>query len=360
MKKNLIAVAVGAAIAIPGAAFADATIYGRFNVGFEDQKFETVLGGDAAALVPVRTWKLKDNNNNSRLGLRGTQDLGVGDLKGIYQLEYSVDPDGSEGTPFSERDIFVGLQGGFGQIKFGKFNTPIKSLGAKADFFDDQTIGDDQHLLTGETRSNNIIQYQTPKFADAFTVSLAFVPGEGRVALDDATKLDKGIADTLYAGVSYESKVVYASVSYASKEAGALKFDGATAGVNIIRGAVYVNPIPALELSALAQQAKGIDQDGATGGAAGNAFGADRKETSFLVGAAYSFKAFKFKAQVGQTKGDATDIKRNDLSLGIDYKLGKSFVAQLYHVGYEDKNRTVGTVTDPKSSVTGVGLLYSF
>ncbi len=72
------------------------------------------MAPDAAALVPDHTWKLKDNNNNSRLGLRGSQDLGVGDLKGIYQLEYSVDPDGSEGTPFSERDIFVGLQGGFG------------------------------------------------------------------------------------------------------------------------------------------------------------------------------------------------------------------------------------------------------
>ncbi len=111
-----------------------------------------------------------------------------------------------------------------------------------------------------------------------------------------------------YAGVSYESKLVYASVSYANKEAGALKFDGATAGVNIIRGAVYVNPVAALELSALVQQAKGIDQDGATNG---NQLGGDRKETSFLVGAAYSLKAWKFKAAFGQTKGDASDIKRD-------------------------------------------------
>jgi len=363
LKKNLLAAAAGIAIVAPGAAFADAAVYGKFNVGLEDQKFQTTLGGDAAATVLDSTWKLKDNNNSSRLGFKGTQDLGSSGLTAIYQLEYGIDPDGNEsgGTPlagvFSERDIFVGVQGGFGQLKVGKFNTPVKSFTAKADFFDDQSIGDDQHLLTGETRANNLIQYSTPKFADAFTVAVAFTPGEGRTALDSAARVDKGIADSLYAAVVYDTKRVYAAVTYANKEAGSLKFDGATAGVDILRGAVYVNPVAALEFSALLQQAKGVDQKGATNG---NQLGGNRKETTFLVGAAYSIDAWKFKAALGQTKGDQTDVKRDDVSLDIDYKLGKPLIAQLYYIGYKDKNRTVGGITDPKSNVTGVALVYSF
>jgi hypothetical protein len=43
---------------------------------------------------PDRTIKLRDNNNSSRLGVKGSEELGVGDLKVIYQMEYGVDPDG--------------------------------------------------------------------------------------------------------------------------------------------------------------------------------------------------------------------------------------------------------------------------
>src|SRR3546814_4286727 len=76
--------------------------------------------------------------NSSRLGFKGDQDVGVADLKVIYQLEYGIDPDGSEGAPFSERNIFVGLKGGFGAVQFGKYDTPVKNAGAKTDLFNDQ------------------------------------------------------------------------------------------------------------------------------------------------------------------------------------------------------------------------------
>src|SRR3546814_1559695 len=89
-----------------------------------------------------RTWVFKDQNNSSRLGFKGDQDVGVADLKVIYQLEYGIDPDGSEGAPFSERNIFVGLKGGFGAVQFGKYDTPVKNAGAKTDLFNDQSIGD--------------------------------------------------------------------------------------------------------------------------------------------------------------------------------------------------------------------------
>lgn len=356
MNKNLLAIAVGAVFVVPSVAFADAKVYGKFNVGLESQKDE--IGLDKG--YTDNTWVFKDNNNSSRLGFKGDQDLGLGDLKVIYQLEYGIDPDGSEGSPFSERNIFVGLQGGFGTVQFGKYDTPVKKAGEKVDQFNDESLGDFAGLMVGETRQNNMIQYSTPKLFDALTVTAAVVPGEGRASVDDggAGEVDKGIADTFYASVVYDSKMVYGSISYASKEPAKLKFDGlgtpATAALayDILRAAVYVKPIVDLELGALYQDARGVDQSNA-----GATSGDDAKEKSWLVSAGYSIEALKLKAQYGQTKGDISDLKRSEMAFGVDYKLSKAMVAQAYYVKYK---QDAASGSDPESSAAGLGLVYSF
>lgn len=353
MNKNLIAIAVGASFVIPSAAFADTKVYGKFNVGLESQKDE--IGLDKS--YTDNTWVFKDQNNSSRLGFKGDQEVGIGDLKVIYQLEYGVDPDGSEGSAFSERNIFVGLAGGFGTVQFGKMDTPLKNAGAAADQFNDESIGDDNSLMVGETRSNNMFQYASPKIADSIKLTAAIMPGESRTALDDANDVDKGLADTYYVSAEYDSKVLYASIAYAGHEAGNLKFDGKsdtltkTIGYDVLRLAAVVKPVAGLEISGLYQQASGIDQDN------GATEGGDAKEDTFLAGIGYSFDAFKVKAQYGQTKGDITDLKRTSTGVGVDYKLSKSAMAQLYYVGYK---QDADAGSDPKSTVTGVGFVFSF
>ncbi len=363
MNKNLIAIAVGAAVAIPSAAFADTKVYGKFNVGLEGQKDEIGLDKKYTDDTAV----FKDQNNSSRLGFKGDQEVGLADLKVIYQLEYGIDPDGTEGTPFSERNIFVGLQGGFGTAKFGKFDTPVKVAGEKADQFNDESLGDDTNLLVGETRQNNMLQYSTPKLFGALTLTAAINPGEGRTAVDDTGSTDKGVADTWYASLAYDTDIIYASASYAYHEAGGVKFDGKTAAVDIIRGAIYVRPVPELELGGLYQQAEGVDQDGTVSSGtppvtvpSPNANGGDAKENSWLVSAGYTIEAVKLKAQYGETKGDQTDFKRTDMSFGVDYKLSKSLITQAYYIKYEDKDRVVGGISDPESSVYGLGMVYTF
>lgn len=389
MKKNLLAIAVGAAVVAPGAAFADVKVYGKFNIGLDNQKDE--IGLDSAHRptgVPSGTktsdsknWTLQDQTNSSRIGVKASDDLGIGDLKGIAQVEVGINPDGSEcnnvvtgvsstGNPVTAvttstscqervltmRNTFVGLQGGFGTLKFGKFDTPVKDAAAKSDLFNDQSIGDVQNLFIGETRANNMIQYSTPKFADAITLNVAVAPGEFRKSVDDNADADTGLADSLYASAIYDSKIVYAAVSYATKEAGSMKFDGPTAGYDILRANFLITPVASLEVTGLYQQGKGIDQDGS----ATNGNGSDAKETSFLFGLGYTIEAFKLKGQFGQTKGDNSDIKRSEMAFGIDYKLSKAFVTQLYFVDYEDKDRVVGSFTDPKTTSYGVGLIYTF
>ena len=85
MKKNLFVVAVGSLVALPGAALADAKIYGRFNVGLDGQKDEIGLDSKETST----TWRVQDQNNSSRLGFKGSQDIGLADMSVIYQLEYA-------------------------------------------------------------------------------------------------------------------------------------------------------------------------------------------------------------------------------------------------------------------------------
>ncbi|HMM46022.1 MAG TPA: porin [Candidatus Macondimonas sp.] len=352
MNKNWVAMAVGGLVALPGAALADAKIYGRFNVGLDGQKDE--IGLDSKETDT--TWRVQDQNNSSRLGFKGSTDIGLADMSVIYQLEYGTNPDGSESDEFSERNIFVGLKGDFGTGKVGKFDTPVKEIGAKVDFFNDESIGDITFLMVGETRANNMIQYSTPKLGDLVTITAAVAPGEGRKALDDANDKDNSVADTYYASAEFEQGPFYGALAYAGNQEGSLKFDGKTAGIDIIRATAAVKLFKALEIGALYQQATGIDQKNSTT----NDKGSDAEETSYLASVAYTFDAFKFKFQYGQTSGDQTDIERTEMAFGVDYKLSKALTAQAYYVTYEDKDRIVGGIQDPQTDSYGVGLIYSF
>src|SRR3546814_5677693 len=73
LNKNLIAIALGAAFAIPNSAFADTKGYGKFNIGSEHKQDEMQLNTNYAE----RTWVFKDQNNSSRLGSKDEQDAGV-------------------------------------------------------------------------------------------------------------------------------------------------------------------------------------------------------------------------------------------------------------------------------------------
>lgn len=355
MKKSMFAIAVGAAFAMPGAAFADGpTVYGRFNIGLDGQKDEIGLDSKSA---DETTWRLQDQNDSSRLGVKGKNEVGIADLNVIYQLEYGVNPDGSESNPFSQRNIFVGVQGGFGTLRFGRIDTPFRIAGAKADQFDDESIGDIKNLLVGETRANNLIYYTSPKIAEGLSFNVVVQPGEGRVASDDATDTEHGVADSQYASIVWENKMLYLAAAYAGNEPGGVKFDGSTAAIDAWRVVGTVKPTVALELGALYQIAEGTDQDNST---TATLTGGDAKENSWLLSAGYTIEAFKLKAQYGQTKGDETDYKRSELALGFDYKLSKSMTTQFYYVTYEDKDRVVNGITDPKTDSFGVGLIYNF
>ena len=108
MKRTLLVASL--ALASAGAAFAQSniTIYGRLNMTVESEKF-----GNASRSTAV-------NNNASRIGFKGTEDLGGG-LKAGFVLEHGFNPDTgtTSSSRFWARESTVFLGGGFGKIQLG-------------------------------------------------------------------------------------------------------------------------------------------------------------------------------------------------------------------------------------------------
>ncbi len=118
MKKKLVAVAVAAVLAAPLAAqaqTANVTLYGRLNLNLE---YIDVNGSNPNVS--------RLSENSSRFGLRGVESLGGG-LNAIFQIESSTPADTGGGT-LAGRDSFVGLQGGWGTVKFGRMTVPYDDL----------------------------------------------------------------------------------------------------------------------------------------------------------------------------------------------------------------------------------------
>ena len=349
VKKTLLTIATGAMLVASSASLAAPTVYGRFNLAFDNQDDE--IGLDFK--TDESTWKLRDNNNSSRLGVKGKEELGVGGLSVIYQLEYGIDPDGDESREFSRRNLFVGLEGGFGQLKAGFYDTLVKDVGSPVDQFND-TVGDITRLMRGETRTKNLVTYTTPKFGGGFKLAATVQPGEGRTATDDINDVEDGIVDTFYAALMYDAGGMFSGgLAYADNQPGGLYFDGGTAGIDILRAAGKLK-LGDFEVGALYQIAEGIDQAG------GAVNGSDFEEASWLLSGAYKMGSWKLKAQYGTTDGDVSDITRTQMAVGADYKLSKAATAQVYYVTFEDEDRVVNGITDPSTDTFGVAFIYSF
>ena len=349
VNKTLLAIATGAMLLATTASVAAPTVYGRFNYALDNQDDEIGLdfkNNDSS-------WKLRDNNNSSRLGVKGKEELGVAGLSVIYQMEFGVNPDGSESDVFSKRNIFVGLEGGYGQVKFGNYDTLIKDIGGSVDQFND-TVGDITRLMRGETRTSDLITYTTPKFGNGFKLAATIKPGEGRTATDDINDVEDGLADTFYAALMYDAGGMFSGgIAYADNQAGGLYFDGPTAGIDILRATGKLK-FENFEVGALYQIAEGVDQAG------GAVNGGDFEEASWLLSGAYKMGSWKLKAQYGTTDGDVSDITRTQMAIGADYKLSKAATAQVYYVTFEDEDRVVNGITDPTTDTFGVAFIYSF
>lgn len=202
MKISALSIAVAAAIAGPQLAFAQdagskVELYGILNVTFESVK------ADGGTALPSRN---RVSNQASRVGFRGTEDLGGG-LKAFFQVESAAAPDVGNST-IGSRNSGVGLQGSWGTVLLGRWDTPYKIAANRVDPFNDVTIAGFTTTMHDNgnfnRRENNVIQYWSPKWGDV-SMRAHYGANEGRTAT--ANPNSKGVS------VYYETKALYLAAS---------------------------------------------------------------------------------------------------------------------------------------------------
>jgi hypothetical protein len=338
MKKQLLALAVGSMVVVPSVALADKgpTVYGKVNVSYENQDNGT-----------NDEWKLE--SNSSRIGVKGALDLDVDQLKAVYQAEFqiAVDDGDNKGQTFSQRNIFGGFEHAtLGRLIAGKFDSPFKKSQGEIDQFGDLR-GDINTIVGGSERISNIIQYSTPKLANAVTVNVAMVPGEGNT--DFADRRD-GPADGFSSSVVFDNGMLYGSVGYDSEiKTNLFDLGNADTLVDAMHVAAKVN-MDQFEVGALVQQSKSSD----------SAFdGGDFKDTTYIVSGAFKVDRWKLKAQYGVTDTDLTSDKVKLTAVGADYKMAKASKVFGYFAKVESDNTGAGALAIDDTTF-GVGFEHKF
>ncbi|MHB1373019.1 MAG: porin [Thauera sp.] len=113
MQKKLIALAVAGLVSAPAFAQSNVTIYGVADayMGFGSHGDNDFAGVESGGL------------SSSRLGFRGTEDLGNG-LKAVFTLEQGFNISNGTGVGNASRQAFVGLGGSFGTVSLGRQYAP--------------------------------------------------------------------------------------------------------------------------------------------------------------------------------------------------------------------------------------------
>ncbi len=205
MRKSTLALAVGAALAVSAVALADTTLYGsgRVSVDYTD----TNAPEGSGLPDPPSNWDLV--NNASRLGVKGSEDLGDG-LSAIYTFEFGVNV--TEGGNFnSNRQKFVGLKGGFGQVSLGTQYTPYYNVTGITDIFNSiKTFDIDAYLYPdAANREANSVYYATPDFGG--------FSGEAMIVMSGLNTASNGI-DNWNAALKYQNGPLFAGLTYAAFE----------------------------------------------------------------------------------------------------------------------------------------------
>lgn len=312
-------------------ALAQPELYGKLSLALDNSR---EADGD-------KLWGLKDQA--SRLGVKGSIQLEGSDLKAVYQYEMGMNPSKSDRPLFGLRNSFVGLEGSFGQLVGGTFDTPFKVAQGKVDLFNDTSL-DISSYLAGEVRHDQSVQYTTPTLG-GLTAKIDWMPAQ-----------DAALDDGLSASLNYKLNVVEVAVAATQKVAG----DGGivtakTDPLDAVRVMVSLAATESLRLGVMAQQAEGVDAN-------------KSQEKGWLLSAAYALDRVTLKAQVGQglaakdAAGNSSDAKQEQLALGMDYKLAKRVTAFSYAGVMRNSDGANGTVAHEtrKDYNIGVGLSLSF
>ncbi|MGD8784849.1 MAG: porin [Thioalkalispiraceae bacterium] len=335
MKKKIIALAVMGALTIPAAGYAadkkndgTPTVYGKAHLSYGSK--ETKVGGTTT----VDNWQLR--SHASRFGIKGQRDLG-GSLAVIYKFEWQIDYEQGADAALDRRNMYLGMKGGFGEVRFGRHDTPLKMAQGKFDQFGDtdadlKNAGDED----GENRLDNVLAYLGSN--NGFKYQVALIPGEQNAAANG----DDGPADTISAAIGYSKGPIHVMVaqdSYAN--------DVANAAEDSLTRVVGTYKFGNMQIGALVQS--GVEAPDT----------AAAKED--WIGLSFNMKvggSGKIKAQYIEVEDNqANPLEGTLMAVGYDHKFDKKTKGYVMYSNLEEEQAGTTTLED---SFLGVGLVYKF
>lgn len=173
MKKSLFAIAAVTAFAGAAQAQSSVTVYGILDVGY--------IGGNVRGTSASGTAKGTYSNigssaeSTSRLGFRGTEDLGGG-MSAFFTLETGIQPTNATASTFNNRQTFVGLRDkAIGAVSFGTQYTPIHSaIAVTSANQQNNMVGDVIYPIAPANNGNSgVAQNASTSNTDAYTIRTA-------------------------------------------------------------------------------------------------------------------------------------------------------------------------------------------
>jgi predicted porin len=279
MKKSILALAVLGAITGAASAQTNVTIYGIVDAAVQYRNDGNPAG---------KTWTLESGQQSgSRLGFKGTEDLGGG-LSAIFTLENGFNVDNGtlgQGGRLFGRQAWVGLNStSIGAIKLGRQLTPLYTSLDQIDPFRinmagnaQRIFGDGLYAADPLSRTDNTLTYTTPNFA-GFTATAGWAFGEQAGAFSNNR--------SILLGANYLNGPV--NVQFAFQKSNVLA--GATGTGALLPAASPFNGAPALGITAAAP--------------------ADLK--TYFLGGTYDFGVAKAHLAYADTTADVGTASRKD------------------------------------------------
>ena len=184
---------------------------------------DSVDNGNGPTPATRGTRDNKVSSNASRLGFRGREGIGE-DLSVLWQIEQTINVDGTGTSTFASRNSFLGLKNeDLGTLLAGRYDSPYKFSTRKLDVFG-LSLADNRSLLGGvagksawmqfDGRRASTLVYKSPQFS-GFSLAAAYVAGAETTSLATQTK---GSAWAL-AGM-YEMNGLYGALAWETHKVG--------------------------------------------------------------------------------------------------------------------------------------------
>jgi len=285
---NKIAVALLSSLSLSAFA-ADVDVYGKANLSVQ------LSDEGEGSFTEIKS-------NASRIGLKGTHDLGDG-LTVLYKAEFQVDLDGdsAKGDSITDRNQYVGLAGSFGEVLLGKNDTMLKQSQGKVDLFSDLNA-DIKSLWKGENRMADTLSYKSPQF-NHFQVGVTYIA-------EDAVDGEDGVSVAVFYGdAKLKKSTVYAALAH----------DAEVNGYDITRATVQ-GKVGAVILGAMVQTQEKVDGSAEMDG--------------YLVSAKYKMDKVTFKGQYQVADFKGSDDK-SGITVGADYALAKSTKLYTFYTSFD-------------------------